>query len=115
GFLAVNSIGQDPFIVTNTVPEISGNLTARFRMKSASGGIGQFFWTTRDAPNFGPKQRLDFAPIHDGQWHEYEIAFVPATTLTGLRLDPSAAPGTIQLEWLRISQEGAVVKEWSFQ
>jgi arylsulfatase A-like enzyme len=114
-FLAVNSIGQDPFIVTNTVPEISGNLTARFRMKSASDGVGQFFWTTRTVPNFGPKQRLDFAPIHDGQWYEYEIGFAPASPLTGLRLDPSAAPGTIQIEWLRISQEGAVVKEWSFQ
>lgn len=64
GALLMHSVGGDPFIVNNAAPEVAGPLVVRFRMRSESEGLGQFFWTTSEAPRFGPHQRLDFAPEH---------------------------------------------------
>lgn len=114
GALIINSTGQDPFIVTHDVPEVSGKLAVRFRLQSSTAGSGQFFWTTQTSRKFGPRQRLDFTPNHDDQPHEYELSFDTNTPLAALRLDPAAAPGPIRLEWLRLLKDGTVLKEWSF-
>ncbi len=114
GALEINSTGGDPFVVTNTVPGISGSAAMQFRMRSSSTGAGQFFWTTKGCPNFGPRQRLDFTPVHDNQWHEYEISFEMDSPLTAIRLDPSTSPGKIQIEWLRLTKDGKAVREWRF-
>jgi len=115
--MIVNSTGGDPFIVNNRVPDAHGGLVVRFRMRSNSSGGGQFFWTTRPAPQFGPHQRLDFSPVHDGHWHEYAVPFEAAGPLRAVRLDPSTAPGELAFEWIRIEAGGAVGKaltEWRF-
>ncbi|MFO7976587.1 MAG: sulfatase [Candidatus Hydrogenedentota bacterium] len=117
GTAIMHSVGRDPFIVNNSVPEAAGSLVARFRMRSKSEGIGQFFWTTRKAPRFGPHQRLDFTPEHDGAWHEYSVPFEANAALRAIRIDPSAGPGELAFEWIRIERpdaEGHVVKEWRF-
>ena len=114
--LRVTSLGGDPFLWNNTaIPEAEGDITAAFRMRSEAGGGGQFFWGTRNRPRFGPKQRLDFAPVHDGAWREYTVPFVADSLLTAVRIDPATAPGTIDIQWIRlIRDDGTVLTEWQF-
>ena len=117
GALLMHSVGGDPFIVNNAAPEVAGSLVVCFRMRSESEGLGQFFWTTSEAPRFGPHQRLDFAPEHDGAWHEYSIAFEANAPLRAIRIDPAAGPGELAFEWIRIEDSKAqeeVVKGWRF-
>lgn len=115
GALAIESTGSDPYIRTNDVPDASGALRVNLRMRSQSKGAGQLFWTTAKAPQFGPANRLDFAPQHDGQWHEYEIPFTAGDSLRSLRIDPNTAPGLIEIEWIRLCKEdGTVLKAWNF-
>ncbi|MCP4645216.1 MAG: sulfatase [bacterium] len=114
GALVMTSVAGDPFIISNGAPEASGALMARFRMRSSSTGGGQFFWTTQKARNFGPHQRLDFIPIHDGAWHEYEVPFDANATLRAVRIDPSTGPGVMEFEWIRIEGGGKVQREWRF-
>ena len=115
--LVVNSMGADPFIVNNSVPNVSGKLRVRFRMRSNSKGTGQFFWVTEKTPKFGPNQRLDFAPIHDNAWQEYTVDFEANASLTAIRIDPSAGSGIIEFEWIQIESgetDAVVHKKWSF-
>ena len=115
--MTVTCTGGDPFILNRGVPRVSGKLAVRFRMRSNSTGIGQFFWITEDARRFGPRQRLDFSPAHDGHWHEYEIAFEAHGPLEALRIDPSTGPGTIEIEWIQAAEQGVpgtAIKEWQF-
>ena len=116
GVLVVDSTGGDPFIWTGDVPDASGELVARFRMKSGSSGPGQFFWADAKVPRFGPTVRLDFTPTHDGEWHEYGVPFTTQGKLRQIRIDPSTAPGRIELDWVRVCKpDGAVLKEWQFE
>ena len=115
--LRVHSTGGDPFIVTDAVPDADGALTLRFRMRSTAKGGGQVFWVTRGLRQFGPKQRLDFAPNHDGAWHEYTIAFDASAPLTGLRIDPAAAAGEIDVAWVALEltgDGGKTLGRWDF-
>jgi len=113
--LHIKSIGGDPFVQTRDVPAAQGALAVRVRMRSSSKGVGQFFWATEKAPRFGPKQRLDFRPIHDGRWHEYEIEFAAGSPLTAIRIDPATAPGDIVIDWIRLCKRGgAALKTWDF-
>lgn len=116
GMLRMESTGGDPFVYNNQAPEAQGALVVRFRMRSDSSGIGQFFWADAGTPRFGPTVRLDFAAVHDGQWHEYEVAFTTRGRLRQLRIDPSTAPGLIELDWVQLlGEDGAVIHEWDFQ
>jgi len=115
--MVMTSTGPDPFIVNGSVPRASGKLAARFRMRSSGTGVGQFFWTTEKARQFGPHQRLDFSPVHDGDWHEYEIAFEANAPLAALRIDPATGPGVIEFQWIQVREQGApepVIQEWTF-
>ncbi len=115
--LVMHCTGGDPFVLTNAVEPASGDLVARFRMKSTSKGGGQFFWTTEKMPRLGPKQRLDFATQHDGNWHDYEVPFTAQSPLRAVRFDPSTAPGKIEIAWIEIltaGDEPRVVKDWQF-
>ncbi|MGQ9732110.1 MAG: sulfatase [Candidatus Zipacnadales bacterium] len=115
GVLLIDSIGGDPFVRTAEVPEAEGKLVAKFRLRSTSSGSGQFFWADAQVPNFGPAVRIDFQPVHDGQWHEYEMSFTTQGKLRQLRLDPSSAPGHIEIDWIRLCQpDGTILKSWDF-
>lgn len=84
-------------------------------MRSASKGGGQFFWATAKEARFGPTRRLGFDAVHDGEWHDYEVKLAAADDLSSIRLDPSAATGIIEVDWLRlIKPDGAVLKAWEF-
>jgi len=115
GTLRVNSEGNDPFIWTDWVPEVAGEFTIRFRMRSESKGMGQFFWADVRKPEFGPHARLDFKPAHDGEWHEYQVKFRTEAPLALIRIDPSTAPGVVEFDWIRLfGPEGEVLKSWEF-
>ena len=116
GILRIESSGGDPFVYNNQAPDAQGALVARFRMRSTSSGIGQFFWADAGTPNFGPTVRLDFAPVHDKQWHEYEVPFTTRGKLRQLRIDPSTAPGVIELDRVELlTEDGAVIHTWDFE
>ncbi len=115
GLLRIKSVGGDPFVHTDRVPAVSGTLIAKFRMRSDSKGGGQFFWADGKTPRFGPTVRLDFTPVHDGEWREYEVSFTATGDLKAIRIDPSTDTGSIDIDWVKLCKEdGTVVREWSF-
>ncbi|HOX37298.1 MAG TPA: sulfatase [Candidatus Brocadiia bacterium] len=115
GALVIESAGPDPFIQTGDVPKESGEMLIAFRMRSSSAGGGQFFWATGASPQFGPKLRLDFQPVHDGVWHEYEVRFTASHRLQSVRIDPSTAPGRIELDRICLLRaDGRELKTWDF-
>ena len=115
GTLGMKSIGGDPFVMCEDMPSAQGALKARFRLKSDSNGLGQFFYADGKTPEFGPTVRLDFHPVHDGSWHEYEVPFATTGALRKIRIDPCAAPGNLELDWVEIADEaGTVLKRWDF-
>jgi len=116
GAMRVESTGGDPFLRTSQVPAESGEMVIRMRMRSSSEGGGQFFWATKSAQAFSKANRLDFQPVHDGEWHEYEVAFTAANALTGIRIDPCATPGLVELDWVRLHKaDDTVLREWDFE
>jgi arylsulfatase A-like enzyme len=111
GAVVVNSTGSDPYFFVQKITSSSGGpFTFRLRMKSdSSGGALVYF----NKP-FGKDHTVGFPVKHDGEWHEYEVA-IQASNLDALRLDPSTAPGRIEIDWIRIEKDaGTVVQEWTF-
>jgi arylsulfatase A-like enzyme len=116
GALIITAIGGDPFVVTADVPAEAGSLVVRFRLRSDSSGVGQFFHADEQTPQFGPTVRLSFAPVHDGEWHEYDVRFSAQGLLKQIRIDPCAAPGKVEIDWVRLCREdGTLLKAWEFE
>jgi len=116
GTLIVESTGGDPFIFTNDVPKVQGTLVVKVRMASQSKGIAQVNWATEKERQFSPQRKVVFNPVHDGQWHEYEVRFTCDAPLFSLRLDPCSAPDVVQIDWIRLfSDEGKLLKAWEFE
>lgn len=114
GILTIESLGGDPGISAEQVPAAKGNLAIELRMRSTSQGAGHFYWTTHAAPKFNRQVRLDLNSKHDGQWHDYRVEFEAKSPLTGLRIDPSSAKGQIEIDWIRLRQGDATLKQWAF-
>ena len=113
--LVLTTVGDDPQIITTAVPAVSGPLRVSLRLRCASRGPGQVFWTTQAEPRFQAGQAVGFALPHDGEWHEVAVAFAPAAPLLGLRLDPGTAPGTVEIAWIRLQDgAGTTLREWRF-
>jgi arylsulfatase A-like enzyme len=116
GMLIVESTGGDPFIFTNDVPKVQGTLVVKVRMASQSKGIAQVNWATEKERQFSPQRKVVFNPVHDGQWHEYEVRFTCDAPLFSLRLDPCSASGIVQIDWIRLfSDDGKLLKAWEFE
>jgi hypothetical protein len=111
GVLRIDSAGGDPRIslAGAAIKMASGPFTLSFRMKSTADAGAKIYY---GAPN---ESRTVSVPIQpDGRWHEYS-ATVPVDVLTGLRLDPATAPGTIDVDWLRLDDaNGKTVRQWDF-
>jgi len=113
--LRIQSTGGDPYIVNGDVPKEQGPLRIVIKMRSQSSGTGQFFWTTDQERGFGPNQRLDFHPIHHGNWEDIEVSFQPKSPLLEIRIDPSVAPGIVDIQRIQIfSGDGQVLRTWDF-
>ena len=103
GVLRVRSQGNDPYLISNRLKSaVEGPLIARLRMKSSTSGSGQFFWVTRESPQWGERQSQHFQLIHDGEWHEYEVRLDVAGTLLHLRLDPGTDKGVLEIDSIEL-------------
>jgi hypothetical protein len=104
GVLRIQSRGKDPYLASGPV-NLAGPFTVQLRVKCATGGAGQFFWTTVEHPNTDEARSQHFKLIHDGQWHDYAVRLDARGTVTRLRLDPGSAPGLIEVEKVTLVRE----------
>ena len=59
---------------------------------------------------------LNFEPVHNGEWREYEVKFTSQGALKQIRIDPSTAPELIEIDWVQLVDEGGqLLKEWEFE
>jgi len=101
GLLRVTATDDDPYM-HHQVDYPGGELVLEFRARSRSAGSGAVYWTTGQSPNRGEDKAKHFRLTHDDQWHEYSIRFHAPGTLTDLRIDPSASPGEVEIDWIRL-------------
>jgi len=101
GVLRIQSSGTDPYLAGPPL-QLEGPLTVNLRMRCATVGTGQFFWTTTATPDLAEARSQHFKLIHDGQWHDYSVPLAAVGTVTRLRLDPGDAPGRIEVEKMEL-------------
>ncbi|MCX6908275.1 MAG: hypothetical protein NTY01_09555, partial [Verrucomicrobia bacterium] len=104
GVLKIQSSGNDPYLISGPI-RIEAPLAVRLRVKCATGGSGEFFWTTTESPHTNPEHSQQFKLIHDGQWHDYTVRLDARGTVTRLRFDPGGAPGLIEVEKIELVRE----------
>ena len=74
-----------------------------------------FLFPVSVAGSFNRQRSVVFEITHDGEWKEYEVALPVVGQLRNLRLDPGAAPGAIDIDWIKIlDADGGVSKAWEF-
>lgn len=110
GLLRITSTGDDPYIKdTGTLKLTGGPFDVSLRIRSDSAGSAAFYFNESSRAT-----KISFPMVHDNQWHVLTIS-VPVQTLTRLRIDPSSAPGVIELDWVRVwDADGNLVREWAF-
>jgi arylsulfatase A-like enzyme len=113
--IRVECTGHDPQLIFSDIPGSSGPFTLELKIKSASKGPGQIFWSTAATPEFTPAQSVTFDVQHDGvKWHDYTVKISETTQpVTHLRLDPGNAPGLVRIACFVLKDKsGKVVKAW---
>jgi hypothetical protein len=105
GVLIIHSTGGDPYL-SAAVPLQGSQFAIRLRMRSETGGNGQFFWSSSKHPGSDARRQTPFEMHHDGQWHEYTVPLEIDGDLTALRLDPGTAPGQIDVDWIAVHRGG---------
>jgi arylsulfatase A-like enzyme len=110
GILRINSTGDDPYIKDKGTLTLSGGpFEVAFRIRSGSSGSAAVYYNDSSRAT-----KLPFEMNHDNQWQTVEVT-APVEALTRLRIDPSSAPGVIEIDWVRVNNAaGKNVKEWSF-
>jgi len=114
GVLKVTSTGGDPYLIPRDAPRAEIR-TIRLRMKSTSAGPAQLFWLTAQHKQFFRDRSVRLDVTHDGQWRTYEVDLPENVRMTGFRIDPSTAPGEIEIDWIQlISPREKIAKIWGF-
>ena len=115
GNLHIVSFGNDPHFSNDEMPTATGSIEVKFKLRCATQGSGQLFWSTGRARSFNAKRRITFDLTHDGKWHEYTIALSVRDRLRSLRLDPGTGTGFIDIAWIQLCKsDGTVIKIWDF-
>ena len=115
GVLILQSAGNDPILQTRDVPATPGPFTVEWRMLSSSSGVAQVFWSTGPNEPFHRDRSTILTPQHDGQWHEYKASLPADKPVVAFRIDPSAGPVKMRIEWIRLKDSaGVLLKEWRF-
>ena len=115
GALLMTCTGGDPMMVNNDVPAVPGPLRVELRMQARSKGRAQLFWITKENRVWFRDRSVLFDVAHDGQWRDYRLELKVDGTLTGLRFDPSQAPGEIRIAHLRLlDAQGKLLRDWAF-
>jgi hypothetical protein len=94
----------------------SKTFTLHFTMTSDSAGTGQIFWHEQSVqPAFFRDRSERFQVRHDAKSHDYAIEFSPKHPVLAVRIDPSGAPGRMQLSNIRLTgDDGELLHQWSF-
>lgn len=107
--LQVRAFTEAPVLVTETPLDLPAG-AYRFEVRLRSWAPGPV--RLEDARG---STIVSLSPKPDGLWGEIGATATLLNPLTGLRLLPASAPGTVQFRWLRIRDAaGKVVKEWDF-
>jgi arylsulfatase A-like enzyme len=115
GRLVIHSTGGDPFLTSDNFPPVVGPQRVILTMKSDSDQPGRLFWSTRSKPGFIPGRFVPFEVRHDDRWHTYEVTLEAQEPIVALRIDPSAAPGTIRIDRVEIKNKNdKTEKIWTF-
>jgi len=101
GLLRIRSTGADPFLHCK-VDFAAGQLLLMIRTRSRTGGDGAVYWTTDQSPQRGEDKVAHFPLKHDGRWRETAVELLAPGQLTDLRIDPGAAPGEFDVDWIRL-------------
>lgn len=108
GVLRILSRGTDPALLS---PDVSINAAARrhvlrIQLKTPAGGPGQLFWATVETPNFDEARSVRFPLGEAGAFSVCEVSLTDHPlwkgTITRLRLDPGAAPGVVEIDWIAV-------------
>ena len=116
GHLEIVSTGGDPILTTSAgLPQTSGPLELRVRLRSDASGFFQVFWASGNKRGFAAARSAQFDVEHDGESHDYAVKFDPGGSLNALRIDPARAAGTIVIEAMSLHDgDGETLVEWSF-
>ena len=115
--LVITSSGPDPYVsYVLREPLPAGRFEVQITMASTASGRGQLFWQEQGVPPpFFRDRSTGFAMTHDGQPHEYRIAFTAAHPVTAIRLDPGQTPGEVRVSAMKLMDEdGRLSHEWKF-
>ena len=103
GSLELESLGEDPFMVTRVSAE-GGSMVLKFWAKSEVDGVGQLFWWTEQSRQATAERQTTFV-LKPGKNHLYEVPFEVDGTLRGIRLDPMLRRGTMRIDWIDLYSE----------
>ena len=83
-------------------------------MRAQAKGDGQVLCRPAER-GYKPGTGTVFRVRHDGKWHEYTIRLDRDHPVREIRLDPCAAPGKIEIDWIRLNAaDGRLIREWPF-
>ena len=107
GSLKIACLGHDPYVgATCDLPAARDMVIVRLRARSTNTGGGEFFWTTQEDPNLSARRSRGFAMVHDGKWHDYQVALPVGGRLKQLRLDPGHEKGVVELDYIEVCAGG---------
>ncbi|MCF7817716.1 MAG: sulfatase [Kiritimatiellales bacterium] len=111
GVLAIDSTGEDPFVVVQKLKSLAGGpFTLRLKMKSSAAGEAMVYYGKPAVL----ARTVGFPAESDGIWHEYRVE-LPTQTLNGLRIDPARGVGHIEIDWIRLEDASkTTLKVWEF-
>jgi hypothetical protein len=101
--LIVTSSESDPQVYLKNI-SIAGPVKIHLRTKSKSRGALQFFWATESSPSPTADKMVALNILPDGKWHEYSVEIPEKDKIKMLRLDPYAAEGEIEIDWIKIDE-----------
>lgn len=107
--------GSDPGLAFDAIRNLKspGPYRLTFRVKSASTGTGEVYFTTDPKTPLPSGTHLEFEVTHDDQWHDITIKLDTHETLHGLRLDPCSGPGQVRLRALTLhDDQGRTLQSW---
>jgi len=115
GILQLKTTAGDPMLMTvKPLDAPAGNYTFTMRMRAQAKGGGQVFCRPAER-GYEPGTGTAFRVTHDGEWHDYTIRLDRDHPVREIRLDPCAAPGKVEIDWIRLNAaDGRPISEWTF-
>lgn len=91
------------------LPEIDVPAPVRLRMRVRTSeevfGRGELYWITHEDARYAMDKMIQFPMVHDGAFHEYDIALPTRGRLRQLRLALGSRGGDFAVDWIRLEQD----------